>query len=50
MNEDLKELLTLLLGCDNPNAAVPVAASIIFAQSQDELRQGQTAAVPQVNP
>lgn len=36
MNEDLKELLTLLLSFADPNKAVQVAASIIFDAQQDE--------------
>lgn len=51
LQKDLHELLSILLECANPNALVPIAASIIFADSQQaELHQAQTAAVPQACP
>ena len=47
MNEDLKELLTLLLSFGDPNKMVKAAAPIIFdCHQQDGLRPKQNACVP----
>ena len=46
MNEDLKELLTLLLSFGDPNKMVKAAAPIIFdARPQDGLHPKQNACV-----
>ena len=51
MNENLKELLTMLIESANPNTAVITAAQIIFdCQAQYGLQKEQTADVPPVNP
>ena len=46
LQQDLKELFSLL--AKDPNALVPIASQIICSQA--ELRQEQTAAVPQASP
>ena len=46
MNEDLRELLSLILESKNPNKAVEVAYSIFARLTQDGLLPTQTADVP----
>ena len=48
MNENLKELLTMLIESASPNTAVATAAQIIFdCRLQDELQKEQSVAYPQ---